>query len=306
MNNEFQIIPAHAINTKKWDVCIAQSHTPLIYAYTRYLNALCPQWVGFVLNNYEAVMPVPFKRKCGIAYCYQPNFIQQLGLFEKNYNTYPIHELLKWVLKEFKYGNLFIPFYHPLPNIQNCTIQVRDNFVLNLKADYSQIAANYSGDLKRNLMKAYSNQLVYHDKTHAQLILNHFYQLYHPAMHLKQQDITAFATLLMQNEMQSYFFVRGVNAANGVLVAGAIFLKDCNRIYNIMNFTTEAGRKLSANHYLLDQCIHEFAGKALLFDFEGSSQKGIQAFYKNFHPDHHPYLQLHINQLPLLFRYLKQ
>lgn len=306
MNNEWQIIPAHAIDVHKWNACISQSNRPLIYAYTFYLNALCPQWIGLILNNYEAVMPVPIKKKWSITYCYLPVFIQQLGLFQKNHTTYPVDAILQWVTSQFKYGDLYIPFYQSLPNLPNCSVQVRDNFILDLKNEYTSIAAGYSGDLKRNLSKANHHHLVYHNKVNVQTILNQFYQAYHRAMHLQKANLNAFATLLLQKEMQLHFFARAVNDVKGNLIAGGIFLKDDYRIYNIVNFTNSTGRKHSANHFLLDQCIQEFAGTGMVFDFEGSSQKGIQAFYKNFHPTPEPYLHIHINQLPVPIRYLKQ
>jgi hypothetical protein len=306
MNNKWQLIPSHAIDVCKWNTCINQSHQPLIYANTYYLNALCTQWLGLIVQDYEAVMPIPIKKKWGITYCYQPTFIQQLGLFQKISCQHSVHEILKWISAQFRYGDLFVPLLDPIPHISNCAIEMRDNFTLNLNDNYTNIAARYSGDLKRNLLKAHQYQLVYHHKITPKVILTQFYQQYHQIIHLNKNSLNAFEQLLLEKQMQSHFFVRAVNNIEGEIVAAGIFLRDNYRIYNIINFTTPTGRKQSANHFLLDRCICEFAGTNLIFDFEGSTHKGIQKFYKNFQPTHQPYIHLHINRLPIPFKYLKQ
>jgi hypothetical protein len=73
-----------------------------------------------------------------------------------------------------------------------------------------------------------------------------------------------------------------------------------------MNSTTPDGRKKEANHFLLDQVIKEFAGKPLIFDFEGSDVPGIKSFYEKFGAINQPYYSLHFNLLPAPFKWLKR
>lgn len=69
------------IDRKKWDACIRQSLNGLIYAETVYLDHMAVNWDGLVLGDYEAVMPLTWKKKWGIKYLYQPAFFQQGGIF---------------------------------------------------------------------------------------------------------------------------------------------------------------------------------------------------------------------------------
>ena len=71
------------INKRKWDECISSSVNGRVYAYSWYLDIVTDQWDALILDNYQAVFPLPFRRKCGIDYVYQPVFTQQLGLFSQ-------------------------------------------------------------------------------------------------------------------------------------------------------------------------------------------------------------------------------
>jgi len=67
-------LPYKQIDKVKWDACIRHSMNRLIYAESVYLDHMAVNWDAIVLNDYEAVMPLPWKKKLGIRYLYQPSF----------------------------------------------------------------------------------------------------------------------------------------------------------------------------------------------------------------------------------------
>ena len=67
----------------KWDACVCNSNNGLIYATSVYLNFMSDDWNGIVVNNYDCVMPIPWRKKFGIRYCYDVPFVQQLGWFSQ-------------------------------------------------------------------------------------------------------------------------------------------------------------------------------------------------------------------------------
>ena len=56
-------IPSEKIDREKWDACVSNSHNPLIYARSFYLDHISDNWSGLVLNDYEAVMPICWRKK---------------------------------------------------------------------------------------------------------------------------------------------------------------------------------------------------------------------------------------------------
>src|SRR5581483_417242 len=87
-----------------WDKVIRQSASGLIYATTDYLDHLADNWYGIVINGYESVVPVPFRKKFGIKYCYDVPFMPQLGLFSSKY-TEVDENLLNCIFSAVRYGD---------------------------------------------------------------------------------------------------------------------------------------------------------------------------------------------------------
>ena len=71
------------VDKKKWDDCIDNAFNGIIYAYSWYLDIVCPTWDALIEDDYEKVMPLTHNNKLGISYLYPPLFTQQLGVFSK-------------------------------------------------------------------------------------------------------------------------------------------------------------------------------------------------------------------------------
>ena len=84
--------------------CVANSFNRLIYGFSWYLNVVCDDWDALVYNDYEAVFPLPKRKKWGIDYIYQPFFCQQLGVFSQK--EVAIESFLNCIPKQIKYLEL--------------------------------------------------------------------------------------------------------------------------------------------------------------------------------------------------------
>ena len=58
------------LEVAKYNDCIENSIQSRIYAFSWYLDIVADNWDVLVLNDYEAVMPVPFRRKFGVNYVF--------------------------------------------------------------------------------------------------------------------------------------------------------------------------------------------------------------------------------------------
>ena len=92
----------HEIDKSAWDKCIEQSPNGLIYGYSFYLDHMADHWDGLVMNDYEAVFPLPWRKKYGIHYLYQPFLTAQLGLFGKEINASLLNEFLQTIPKKIQ------------------------------------------------------------------------------------------------------------------------------------------------------------------------------------------------------------
>ena len=76
-----QYIAYNNLDYEKWDKCIIGSVNGSVYAKSWYLDIVCEQWDALVLNDYEAVMPLP--KKVGYNIYISAIYVSAAGLFHK-------------------------------------------------------------------------------------------------------------------------------------------------------------------------------------------------------------------------------
>ena len=297
-----QFLTRKEVNIEKWNECITNAANGLIYSYSFYLDNICDNWDAFVINDYEAVMPLPWRRKAGIKYLYAPPFIQQLGVTGSHTIFYE-EDLLRQIEKLFRYGDIFFNYSHSLNRIPAL---VKANFILNLNQPFSEIELGFSNVLKKNLKAAKKAELHTSSYSH-QLIIKIFQNKYQERVrHVRDIDYKNFSKLCDQLLSRNMLATKIIQNKEEEILAAVIIAIDNKRIYNLINHITATGRKAMANHVLMCEILKEFSGRNLLFDFEGSDLPGVKEFYEYFGPINQPYFHYHFNYLPFPLNLLKK
>ncbi|MBO9201378.1 MULTISPECIES: GNAT family N-acetyltransferase [Niastella] len=295
-----QYLRRKQVDTVKWDQCIDKAPNGLIYACSFYLDHLVPNWDALVLGDYEAVMPLPWRKKFGVRYLYHPAFTQQLGVFSQTgLNDGLVAMFMDRLSAHFPYAEMLLNYAHPAKGMSQ-----RSNYVLSLQEPYEQIRARYKNDLVKNLKRANRFPLSYSDEVDQQLVLETYKEFYGSRTpHVRGEDYTRFEKLCTFLSKGSTV-VRAVKE-EGRLLSAILLLRHNNRMYLLASVTWPAGRSREANHFLLDRVLHEFAGINLVLDFEGSDLPGVAHFYKNFGGIDQPYFFYRYNKLPWWIRWMK-
>lgn len=302
MSHHIDILPSHKIDTGKWNNCVVNANNGLIYSRYEYLQAMCDNWHGVVINDYTAVVALPWRKKFGIRYNYEPAFIQQLGLVG-NITDINIAEL---IFSFTKYGDILFNFKNE-QFAQTIHAKRRTNLVIDLSVGIEEIRSAYKKDLVQNLKKAEKADLKVVTDLSIDDAIKHYRSYYQDRFsHITSNDYNNFYQLAQDFSKHDMCFTRKICNSSGELMAIGLFFKDEKRIYNVMNTTTEAGRRSEANHYLIDSVLQEFASKNLLFDFEGSDLPGVKSFYEKFGAIYQPYYHWHFNKLPFPLNLLKR
>ncbi len=301
--SNIHIIPATAINSLKWDEKIRSEKNGLIYSTTRYLNELTDNWCGLVINDYEIIAAIPFRKKIFIPYCYSPAFIQQLGIIG-NFTKEDGVDIIRTIKKKYKYGSLQF-------NFQNCSQLFlgnnikKTNYVLPLNKPFTLIANDFRKDLKVSLQKCKYQLFEYIKTTNFEIAIQ-FYQNQN-IQKIKNIRNNEYQNLLQYcktiNKKSDGCFTRTIVDKDNKILALALILKDEKRLYNIANAVTQEGRGLHANHFLISKIIEEFAEQELLFDFEGSMLPGVKEFYASFGSKKEFYSTHQYNNLPFPLSY---
>jgi hypothetical protein len=291
------------IDITQWDRCIEASLSPIIYGRSFYLDEMAAgKWDALVLDDYQAVMPLTWRSKYGIRYLYQPAFTQQTGIFSPAPVTPALVEaFLRQLDSHFRFAEIFLNFTNAHP-----ALSPRTNFILDLNTHYQQLCALYKKDLTRNLKLAQRSLLTYTRDFDLQTALRDFRREYTSRLpSVKEEDYHHFEALCLRLRKQDQLLTRAVWDEQQQPLCSAVFLRDARRFYLVHSTTLPAGRTAEANHFLLDQFIREWAGSAMILDFEGSDHPGIAHFYRNFGAADQPYFFYRRNRLPWPIRWLK-
>ncbi|HEY5369842.1 MAG TPA: hypothetical protein VIJ75_12715 [Hanamia sp.] len=295
------------IDKIKWDLCVKNAANGLIYAHSFFLDAMNVNWDALVLNDYETIMPLVWKKKYGIKYVYQPFFIGSLGIFG-NVTDQTVNQLLKAIPVQFKYVD--IDFKENLINpekinLENSQLKKRTNFLLDLNKKYDAIQNQYKRLAGRMIKKALENKIeIIRNCTPVDVI--DFYKRNYETEH---KDITS----LDYNKIlgaTNVAFETG-NAAtylakkNEETVASYMVLKDEKFVYSLIGGSNRQGKNLGAFYLLTDAAIKDHADCSSIFRFEGSDKNGISFFNSQFNPAQVEYYHLKLNRLPWPLRLLK-
>ncbi len=303
----FELISSDQIDRAKWDSCIQSSKQAIIYAESWYLDAVSDNWSALIIQEqgeYMAVLPLPWKRKFGIKYVYQPFFTQQLGFFSESYLLSEVREeLFANLTKKFKYLSYCL-------NENNEPLKVdgivnRINCTLSLHSSYDEIIKSYNSNRKRDLKKAIKNNLIVQESYDINSLIKLFIQNKgEEVSELKELDYRRLETIYKQAKAHKAAQVLEIKKADHI-IGGGFFLKHRSRIIYLFGAVNNEGKKLGAMTLLMDQLIRKNASRNITFDFEGSDIPALRKFYSSFGARENAYQYLNINNLPKYFKWLK-
>jgi predicted outer membrane repeat protein len=304
MQSSISIVPSAQINACKWNACI-EENGGAIYSTTTFLNTLTNHWCGIVIDDYRAVMALPFRKKSGIIYLYTPAFTQQLGLIG-TYDTRELIAAIKTASEFAKYGDYF--FNHQNSNAEHLHSFIkRNNYILMLNRNYDEIYLHFSTNFKRILKKEKETTIAYQNSKDLDACLALHQQLHqHKIKHVKHSDYIHLNLLCKQLLQEGRCICRVVVNENKTILSAVVLLKDKYRFYNLINVTTHHGKLVFANHFLMNEIIREFANTNFILDMEGSEIEGIKEFYEKLGAVNQPYFHWHFNHLSFPFSLFKR
>ena len=272
------------IDIKKWDRCIANSKNSYIYAYSWYLNIVAGEWGALIEDDYKSVFPLPYRKKHGIKYIYQPTLTQQLGLFSvDSIDSSKVHDFIMAIPKEFKITEINLNKNNIIGNNKLYNFVDNTNIELDLSKDYEIIKQSFSKNLKRNINKANKNSLSISNNVKPELIVDLFKNNKGAEVQGFSKDdysrILRLVYLLMNNNLIE---ISAAYSKENTLLGGLFILKDKQRFIFIFSGLSKEGKEKAAMPFLLNNFIKNNSNSSMIFDFEGSNTPSIARFFMSF------------------------
>lgn len=263
-----RLVKRKNLDVERYNTCIVNSVQSRIYGYSWYLDIVAENWDVLILNDFEAVMPLPWKRKYFLKYITQPLFCQQLGVFSKNEtDDNSLSNFIKAIPKSFLKVNLNGNF-----NLSFGNSTERKNYILSLNNDYDSLFKGYSKTRKQRVKKAQKANLLITDVLITELI-----DLYEENYSYSGFSSAKLESIAVLNEAK----LIGIKKEDE-LIGGAVFLVIKNRIIYLFSAFNENGKKYQAASFLIDHMIQTNQKTNTILDFEGGNLKNIEAFFKSF------------------------
>lgn len=288
------------IDKVAWDHRLLRCADKLWYGQSATLDAACPGWDALVDEEGDAQMPLPWRRKWGISYVYQPFLLQRSGPFSVHPEKGDTRRFLAAIPKLFRYVDIQLRIGDGLTDVTE-----RRNVTLDLRSSIGDIRMRYSENLRRNLRRTQEAQEGYD----IALDMDELIAFFRGSEQFRRWGITTDQMALMHRVFltareRGEALIRGVRVA-GELVAGAIFIHWGDRLIFLKGIANGRGREARAMPYLLDRIIQEHAGLECTLDMAGSNDPDLARFYLGFGGEQSVYLRATINRLPPIIRMLK-
>ncbi len=299
----------HFIDKTKYDHCTKLDNSGLVYGFSWYLDTACESWDALVLNDYDAVWPLPFRTKFGVKYFFRPFGIQQLGIFSKiELSDDDRNEFVMQMLANCKFADVYLNEDQliDVEKLDGVQTGINRNYVLNLGTSYREIYNAYNSNTKRAIKKANAQKPDIFEHDGPDILIDIFKHARGKHLGLSDAFYRNITKLMYQALHRGVGKVWTVYGPGNIACGGAFFIETNTRCTLLFTALDDIGKDMRAMFYLLNEYIILNSEKKLILDFEGSNDTGVANFYRGFGGKEKYYQQLKYNGLPLPLRWLKK
>ena len=272
------------IDPEKWNQAVRNSLSSNVLAEYELLNLLTDgdTWHALVENDYEAVMPLPTRKKGVLKYVYTPFFLPQMGLFSE-------HEITPQKVADFLYEiSKHYVLADVLMNEKTESGHGNHEFVshsLSLHLAYNELYSRFHENTRRNIKAAQKQQIqvtVHEEKIADIIALFRTNKGSEEAVHFRENDYARLqhvADYLLEHNLLEIY---GVRTVQNELAAGALFVKDGKRRWFWFSGRDNQLSESKPMFLLLDTYIRDHSESDLYLDFNGSSNPNVARLYQGF------------------------
>jgi hypothetical protein len=293
------------LDVVKYDYCIENAIQSRMYAYSWYLDIVADNWDVLILNDYEAVMPIPWKRKYGIKYVYPLLWVLELGVFYADNKT-KIAAFLATLFNKFRFVESKLNSTEKFISRKNQLVGKQFQ-TLSLKEVYPAIYSKYRNDRKKDIRKAVHLDLIEKwNDIPDKLIVLFKNNVGKRTPNILEHDYTILENLMLACLERKVGEILSIYDKNSNLVASGFFIKHKDVVTILVSSTDFKNRNNGANTFLIDRAIFKFQKNFNTFNFGGSSIKSIAKYFLSFGAKTEDYQQVKYNKLPFLLRFFKK
>ena len=291
----------HDINYFRWDRCISSSFNSLVYAYTWYLNTVCPRWDALIEDDYSAVMPLPLSRKYGINGIQTPCFTGQLGIFSSKLITSDkINDFFKALPPNFKFVDITINKFNKIDS-GRLNKSEKIHFEIDLIKAYEKINNSYSAELKEKLNICKKNKLTFIRGLQPADLIDFLSVSKQQPKNYCNEDNTKVLRMLINASLRYRFGeLFGIYNKYNQLCCAGFFIWSQNRSILLFYVISEEGKAENAFTFLIDRYIYTYNNRYITLTFDFTADDSHVSILKEFGAIESRFQRITLNKIPLL------
>lgn len=288
-----------------WDERLRAAANASWYGLHATLEAAAPgQWDALVDEATGEQMPLPWRRKLGVRYLFQPFMLQHLGPYAPTPRPGTAERFLHALPRRFRYADINVQGT-AVGTLPGARTEPRTNHVLRLDAPLEDLRARYSTNHRRSLRKAVQAGVSIERGASGRSVLGFIENS--PQMVRWKADAAdrAIMRALVEATEADGSGMGRIAACQGETVAAGWFVQGPSGLIFLKGLANDRGRELRAMHLLIDDVVRESASSGAVFDLAGGNDPQLARFYSGFGAEPVLYLRALINRLPPLVRLMK-
>lgn len=262
----------HEIDFEKYSDCLENSVQKNFYGQNDILDFLTDKsWELLVLNDYEAVMPVPVQQKFFISYSYIPLFCQQLGIFSTEDNKFINEKFLAFFKKNYRIRGYAFNDKNSFESLSS----LKKNYIIR-KTDYKSLRKYYFKGRKSTVKTA--QYLYFKELNLNESVLDFVRQNFKGLKN--EKEVQKFTDYIEFLDKRKNLLIFGSYKEDG-LTNIAIMINTDKELLLLGLINNEKFIKDNGASFLIDRIIQLYISEKSL-NFMGGSIRGIEVFFKSF------------------------
>jgi hypothetical protein len=300
-----QYIKRKDLDVDKYNSCIENAVQSRIYAFSWYLDIVVDHWDVLVLDDYKAIMPIPWRKKAGIKYAYPPFWLLELGVFSLDENV-DYQAFFDVLFHKFKFIESRLNTDNIIKNSSSYLI-AKQMQVLKIEDTYESIFENYRKDRKKDLRKANKAGLTKKWEDNPDKLIQLFKDnVGKRTPFIIEKDYVNLKKVMMICIDKTVGAMLSIYNKEDKLVASGFFLKHKDCITILVSSTDFNNRNNGENTFLIDSAIQKYQNDYKLFNFGGSSMETIANYFLSFGAKTQEYQQIKYTNLPFFVKLFKR
>lgn len=320
----YQYVNHSAIDYAKWDECIDHAENGTVYSLSWYLNIVSPQWNAIIKkenDKYISVFPVTYFKKFGMMkFIKQPHFANQLGLIHRDkISEKDIDNVTEILSQHFSFITdypLNIGNTHLIENkIQKKTqpenqiiFSKNVSYQLDLSCDYKTLYKRFKKDRQNNIKRSFKNHLKVFINNDIEKLIQIFSENTASKIYggVKPYQYDLLRKIYFEATKKGLSEIYSVRNSENEIITSSLFFNYKNLIIKFFNASTQEGRDLNGDSFLMDYMLRKFCGQHKIFDFERASLDSINTYKESYGAYQVFYPSMHYDNLPSILRTIKK